>query len=414
MGYTISQKIIARAAGVKDVIPGDVVYVKPDLIMLYDWPGFDGLMRDIRVDPSKVAINLDHFFMPNSEAAAKLHRNYRTTVQKYNIQNFYDIGNSGIGFQLMVEKGHIRPGMLAIHIDPHVSTFGAFGAYCLGVGADIMSAFLIGEVWLRVPKTIKVNATGTFVPGVTSRDLFEKVVADVGPDGAIGSVIEYDGDGIEGMSAESRMVICNSVQYVSAETAIINPDKRAIEYLGGKGKEQGYQMMLSDPDAVYAKVIDYDLARLEPMVVTPPDVYCVQPLRQVEGKEINQALLGTCASGRLEDLRLAAKMLKGRKVHPNVRFLVTPITQQTFKEAANEGLIGELIQAGAQIGPATCGPCYGGIGYLLPGETCIATGTLNIPGRMGSTEAGIYLASAATVTASAITGNITDPRKFFQ
>lgn len=413
MGYTISQKILAKKSGKEHVHPGEIIYAKPDLLWLYDWPGFDGLMRNILIDPERVGINIDHFFSPSTEAIAKLHRNFRATAKKYNIKKFYDIGKTGIGFQLFAEKGNIRPGMLVMHIDPHVSTMSALGAYCIGVGGDVMAGFLTGEIWLRVPETLKVTLTGTFQDGVTSRDVFEKLLQDLGPDGAQGKVVEFTGPAVRAMNIESRMVLCNSVQYLSAETAIVGPDEKTFAYLQGRTTIP-YEIFESDPDAQYAQEVTYDVYEIEPMVVTPPDVFYVKSVKDAAGKKIDQALIGTCAGGRIDDLRIAARILKGKKVHPDVRFLVFPITPQTQSDANKEGLIDILIEAGALIGPSTCGPCYGGFGQLLPGETCLSTGTLNIPGRMGSTEAEVYMANPATVAASALQGEIVDPREFLQ
>ena len=377
--------------------------------MLYDWPGFDGLMRNINIDPARVAYNIDHYFSPPNQQIAKLHRNFRATAEKYGIEKFFDVGQTGIGFQLFAEKGLIRPGMLVAHADPHVSTLSAFGAYCIGIGADVISIFLTGKAWIKVPETIRVDITGSFAEHVTTRDLFEKIVADIGPDGAIGKVIEFSGPGLADISMESRMVLCNSVQYLSAETAIIPSDAVTAAYLRDISDEP-VTAVASDADASFAEVLTYDVSRLEPMVVTPPDVYYVKPAAAVTGTKIHQAIIGTCAGGRIEDLRIAAGLLKNRKVKPGVRFMVTPITPGVMAQASKEGLIETIIAAGALVGPPSCGTCYGGLGQLLPKEVCISTGTLNIPGRLGSTEADIYMANPAVVTASAICGEITDPR----
>ena len=358
MGYTISQKILAAKCNKSHVAPGEIIYAEPDLLWLYDWPGFDGLMRNIMIDPDRVGINIDHHFSPSTQGIAKLHRNFRATAKKYNVKKFYDIGNTGIGFHLFAEEGHIRPGMLVMHIDPHVSTMSALGAYCIGVGGDVMAGFLTGKIWLRVPETLKVTLTGTFQDGVTSRDVFEKLLQDLGPDGAQGQVVEFGGPAVHEMNIESRMVLCNSVQYLSAETAIIGPDEKTLEYLQGK-TDVPYEPLVSDPDAEFAQEITYDISEIEPMVVTPPDVFYVKNVREVAGTKIDQALIGTCAGGRLDDIRIAARILKGKKVHPDVRFLVFPITPQTQRDANREGLIDTLIEAGVLIGPSTCGPCYG-------------------------------------------------------
>ncbi len=411
MRHTISEKIIANAAGKKDVSPGEIVYVKPELAMSYEWPGQDGLIRDIRIDPCRIALNLDHFFLAANEKEAKVHRNFRQTVAKYKIDQFYDVGRGGIGVHLMGEKGLVRPGMLVVHADPHISTLGALGAYSVGIDGDTLSVYLIGEAWLRVPGTLKCNIEGEFPKGVTSRDLFEWIVRDLGPDGATGMVIEYSGPTIAAMSVDSREVLCNSVQYLSAETAIINPDEKTIEYVKGN-TQKDFEIAKSDEDAEFSQVKNYDVSKLEPQIVVPPDVFYVKDVSDVEGTEIDQALIGTCAGGRIEDLRLAAGILKGKKVHPRVRLMVTPISQKTYISALREGLIETFVEAGAVVLSSTCSPCYGGIGYLLPGENCIATGTLNIPGRMGSTDANIYLGSTVTVAASAIEGKISDPRNF--
>jgi 3-isopropylmalate/(R)-2-methylmalate dehydratase large subunit len=406
---TISQKIIAAKCGRDEVVPGEIVQVEPDLVMLYDWPGFDGLMKTINIDPDRVALNIDHYFSPPNEQIAKMHRNFRNTVGKYGIKKFFDIGKTGIGFQLYAEEGLIRPGMLVAHADPHVSTLSAFGAYCVGIGSDVISIFMTGKTWLKVPETLRVHLTGTLPENVTSRDVFEQLVADIGPSGAIGQVVEFTGPGVAAMSMESRMVLCNSVQYLSAETAIIAPDDVTTAYLKGKTQEP-WNPVFGDENAPYAKTIAYDLSTLEPLVVTPPDVYYVKPVGEVSGKKIHQAIIGTCAGGRMEDLRIAAKLLKGKSVAPGVRFMITPITPSILAQASKEGLIEVLVEAGALVGPPSCGPCYGGLSQLLAGEVCISTGTLNIPGRLGSKEAEIYMANPAVVTASAIKGEITDPR----
>lgn len=411
MGQTITEKILSRKLGKAKYKAGDVVFVEPDLAMLYDWPGFDGMIREINFNPDKVVLNIDHFFIQTNEEQAKVHRNFRLTQKKYNLKNFYDVGRTGIGFHLLVEKGHIKPGLFGVHADPHVSTFGAFGAYMIGVGGDIMSVFMLGKCWLKLPETIKIEVTGKFQPGVTSRDLFEKILKDLGPDAGLGQVVEYSGPAISDMSMESRMVLCNSIQYMSAETAIIGSDEKTAEYLKGYGVKN-VELIQSDPDAVFAKTVKIDVSKLEPQVVAPPDVFYVKSIKEAEGAELHQAMIGTCASGRIEDLRLAAKVLKGKKVHPRVRMFISPITPHIYEQAAKEGLLDIFVEAGAVLGPASCGFCYGGFGYLMPGENAITTGTLNIPGRMGSIYGNIYMGNPATVAASAIEGKITDPRKY--
>jgi len=412
MSQTISEKILARAAGRAGVRPGEVIFVKPDLVAIYDWPGFDAMTRDFRIDPSKVAINFDHFFIAHNELEAKTHRNFRKTVQAQGVKCFYDVGKGGIGFHLLAEKGHIRPGMLIVHVDMHVSTFGALGCYAVGVGGDVYGAFRLGEVWLKVPDTVRCILSGHFQRGVTSRDLFEFILKELGPAGAVDDVFEFTGPAVDAMSMDSRMVLCNSVQYISAQTAIINPDDCMRTYLRQRGI-QPFKDASSDPDASYRRTIEYDITGIEPQVVVPPDVFNVRNVSEVAGTKIDQVYIGSCASGRMEDLQLVSQIWERKKIHPGVRVMVTPITQSVYEEAARKGVLTTIAAAGAVVTPPTCGPCYGGFGFLMPGETCLATSTLNIPGRMGSTEASIYLSSAATAAASALTGQITDPRSCF-
>lgn len=411
MGYTLTQKILAKKSGREEALQGEVIWAQPDLISRYDGPTLNADV-DVRIDPDRIALAIDHEFMPKSEGAAKAHRAMREIARKYNIKHFYDIGRTGIQFQLLAEKGLIRPGMLIVDLDPHVSTYGAFGTYSIGVSKDYVQAYRTGEVWLKVPQTLRVNVTGNFGDGVTSRDLFEEIIGDIGPGGALGQVVQYTGPTVAQMSVESRMVLCNLVQFLSAETAIIEPDQKIHDYVKVR-TDKPYETLESDIDAEYARVLDYDVSELEPMVVTPPDMYHVKTINEVAGIEIDQAFLGTCASGRMEDLRLAARILKGKQVHPRVRFVIVPITPQIHREAAREGLTDIFWEAGALVGPPGCGPCTErrGYGWLLPGERCISTGTLNIPGRMGSPKAEIYIGNPATVAASAVTGRITDPRK---
>jgi 3-isopropylmalate/(R)-2-methylmalate dehydratase large subunit len=233
----------------------------------------------------------------------------------------------------------------------------------------------------------------------------------LGPDGGLDKVLEFTGPAIEEMSISSRMVLCNSVQYLSAQTAIINPDDRAVDYLKRRS-EKDIEIINGDPDAGYCEELHYNLKDLQPLVVTPPDVYSVKRVTDIEGIDVHQAFVGTCISGNLEDLRLVAKILNGEKIHPRVRFAIIPGTQEVYLNAIKEGLLEIFINAGSIVSAPGCGPCFGGFGYLLPGENCICTGVLNTPGRMGSEEANIYLANPATVAASAVAGKITDPRNY--
>ncbi len=409
MGETLVQKILAKKSGGRKVAPGEVIWAQPDLIAQYRGAQ---TIPDVRIDPDRIALTPDHQFVPKGEDEAKSHAGMREMAKKYSIKNYDDIGRAGIQFQLLSEKGLIRPGMLIVHIDPHISTYGAFGTYSYGVASDYIQAYRSGEVWLKVPQTLKANVTGKFAEGVTSRDLFEKILGDIGPIGALGQVVEYTGPVVSAMSIESRMVLCNLVMFLSAETAIIEPDQKVLDYVKTR-TDRTFEALYGDAHAKYSRVLHYDVSNLEPQVVMPTARYHVKTVGEAAGIEIDQAYIGTCVSGRMEDLRLAAQILKGRKVHQRVRLVITPITPEIQRDAAKEGLTEIFWEAGALVGPPSCGMCYqGGFGWVLPGERLLSTGTLNLPGRQGSPEAETYLANPATVAASAVEGEITDPRKF--
>ncbi len=409
MGHTLAQKMLAAKCGRKEVQPGEIVWAQPDLIAQYM---HSAGIPDIRIHPDRVAITIDHTFVPKGEAEARSHANMRETARKYKISNFGEVGRTGVQFQWLAERGLVRPGMLIVHLDPHVSTYGAFGTYSCGIGSDYLQAYQTGEVWLRVPQTVKIDVTGRFADGVTSRDLFGQIINEMGPLGALGQVVQFDGPTVSAMSIESRMVLCNMAMFLSAETAIIESDRKIVDYVKSR-TARPFEVFQSDADADYARMLNFDVSDMAPQIVMPDAVYHVESVKAVAGVAIDQGFIGSCASGRMEDLRLAARVLKGRKVHPNVRLVIAPITPEIQKEAAREGLTEIFWEAGALVGPPSCGMCMQlGYGFLLPGETLISTATMNVPGRLGSPEAESYLANPATVAASAVAGKISDPREF--
>ena len=423
MGLSISEKILTRVAG-KSVSPGEYVFVKPDLVASYSGityfpaiarkrvgstPGLEDVGASKVVIPEKNVVFVDHLYPPSNAKEADNISCVREAALSQGIR-LYE--GTGIGHQVMVEKGLGRPGMFVVHFDGHVSILGAVGAYATSVSLeDLLQCNVTGETWVKVPMKIKVVIDSRPPPGVMARDIWHHVLADIGPSGAADGVLEFHGSSIDKMSMDGRMTICDLVQFSGAETGIINPDATTMDYLR-KRTEERPGVVKSDPDAEYERVLKYDVSRLEPLVAVPPDVYYIKPVSEVEGVELNQALIGTCASGKLEDLRVAARILKGRKVHSRVRMFVTPASRAVYEEAAAEGLLETLVQAGAVVTHSTCDTCYGRIGYLSKGETCIASAPLNFPGRMGSTEARIYLGSPATVAASALEGKIADPRRY--
>jgi 3-isopropylmalate/(R)-2-methylmalate dehydratase large subunit len=311
----------------------------------------------------------------------------------------------------MPEKGHVRPGDLIVGADSHTCTYGAFGAFATGIGSTEMAAvFVTGTLWFKVPEVIKVNVTGRFQSFVTPKDLILNIIGRIKADGAIYNGVEFAGSTIGNTSVDGRMVLCNMAVEMGAKTGIIEPDETTSNYVKSRTKEP-FKPVKSDSDATYKKVLDVDVTDLEPQVSCPHSVDNVKPISEVDKVEVDQAFIGSCTNGRLEDLRLAAKLLEGRKVRKGVRLLVTPPSQEVYLEALQGRLIKTFLEAGAIVCNPTCGPCLGGhLGLLAPGETCISSSNRNFIGRMGSSKAYVYLASPATVAASAVTGKITDPR----
>lgn len=422
MGLSISAKILTRAAG-RPVSPGEYVFVKPDLVASYSGITYFPAITDKRVGatpgleevgatgviiPEKNVVFVDHLYPPGNAKEAENISRVREAALSQGIR-FYE--GAGIGHQVMVEKGLGRPGMFVVHFDGHVSILGAVGAYATSVSLeDLLQCNVTGETWVKIPVDIKVVVDSNPPPGVMARDIWHHILADIGPSGAADGVLEFCGSSIDKMSMDGRMTICDLVQFSGAETGIMNPDATTLDYLRRRtGETMG--VVRSDADAEYERVLKYDVSRLEPLVAVPPDVYYIKPVSEVEGVELDQALIGTCASGKLEDLRIAARILKGKKIHGRVRMFVTPASRDIYEEASSEGLLETFVRAGAVVTHSTCDTCYGRIGYLSKGETCIASAPLNFPGRMGSTGASIYLGSPATVAASALEGKIADPRR---
>ncbi len=311
----------------------------------------------------------------------------------------------------MPEKGHVRPGETIVGADSHTCTYGAFGAFATGIGSTEMAAvFVTGKLWFRVPEVIKVIVTGQYQKLVTPKDLTLTIVGKIGADGAIYKGLEFGGSTIRNMSIDGRMVLCNMAVEMGAKVGIIEPDQKTVDYVKAR-TDKPVIPVKSDPDATYERTLELDISKLEPQVSVPHAVDNVKPLSEAEQIEINQGFIGSCTNGRLEDLRSAAQILKGRKVAGGVRLLVIPASQEIYLNALNEGLIGIFMEAGAIIGNPNCGPCLGGhMGLLAEDEVCISSSNRNFIGRMGSTKSYVYLASPATVAASAVTGKITDPR----
>jgi 3-isopropylmalate/(R)-2-methylmalate dehydratase large subunit len=414
----ILEKILANASGKQEVSSGEIVEASIDAAMIHDLTG-PLAIKSFRMigakkvwDNNKVVIILDHLVPASSVISAGLHKTVRNFAEEQNIQNFYDVGRGGVCHQVMPEKGHIRPGEVIVGADSHTCTYGAFGVFSTGIGSTEMAAvFTTGKLWFRVPEVIKVDVTGKLPSMVTPKDLTLNIVGKIGADGAIYKGLEFSGSTIRNMSVDGRMVLCNMAVEMGAKAGIIEPDQKTLDYVKAR-TDKPFKAVKSDPDETYERVVDVDVSDLEPQVAVPHSVDNVKPVSEVDGVKVDQAFIGSCTNGRLEDLQSAAQILKGKKIARNMRLIVIPASQEIYLNALNEGLIKTFMDAGATIGNPNCGPCLGGhMGIMADGEACISTSNRNFIGRMGSTKSFVYLASPATVAASAITGKITDPRK---
>jgi 3-isopropylmalate/(R)-2-methylmalate dehydratase large subunit len=419
MKMNISEKILAKASGKSTVHPGDIVDANVDVIMVHDLTGplaieaFKKMGVNKVWDNKKVVIILDHQIPAESVKMAELHKMLRKFAKEQSVR-IYDVGEGGICHQVMPEKGYVTPGSLIVGADSHTCTYGAFGAFATGIGStEAAAVFATGKIWLKVPETIKIYVKGQFQKYVTPKDLILSIIGKLGVDGAIYKSVEFTGPTMKAMSTAGRMTVCNMAVEMGAKNGIVEPDETTSKFLEGRipNVKESFKSLKSDADAAYEKTINIDVANLEPQVACPSSVDNVKPISKVGDVEVNQAFIGSCTNGRIEDLRLGAQILKGKKVKSGVRALVIPASQEVYAQALKEGLVEIFTEAGALVCGATCGPCLGGhIGLLASGEVCVSTSNRNFIGRMGSTEASVYLASPATVAASALTGKLTDPR----
>jgi len=413
---TCTEKILSRAMG-RPVEVGEIIHPEPDLVTVHDWyvVNFDQALQDFGVEalhaPDKVLISTDHEPLAVSAAAAERQKRVREIVAKYGITNFFDAGRGGHGHVFPMELGYIRPGMFVLAYDIHVTNFGAVG--CLGIPlvTEISEVLACGTVWLRVPETIRVNLSGALQPGVSMRDIAQRLIVDLGADLADYTVIEYGGPALADIDFGGRMVLCNTPIEIGAKSALVESDDETRRFLESRVKGEVPEIR-SDAGATFKAVLDYDLGALGPQVAAPPTPDNVVNIEEVAGKPVHYAFIGSCAAASLTDLQDAGRILKGRQVAPGVRLIITPGTQEMARQAAAQGLTEIFMNAGAMITAPGCGPCAGGrIGPMAPGEVSINTGTRNDSGRLGPRDSEIYLASPLTVAASAVAGQITDPRE---
>ncbi|MGW8289084.1 MAG: homoaconitase large subunit [Candidatus Bathyarchaeia archaeon] len=416
----ITEKILAKASGKSTVKPGEIVNANVDMVMVHDLTGplaveaFKKIGIQKVWDNKKVVVILDHQIPAESVKAAELHKTMREFAREQQLQ-IYDIGKGGICHQVMPEKGHVLPGTVIVGADSHTCTYGAFGAFATGIGStEAAAVFATGKIWLKVPEAIRINVNGQFQRYVTPKDLALHVIGKLGAGGAIYKSVEFRGPTIRNMSVAGRMTLCNMTVEMGAKNGIVEPDKTTRKFLEGRTTKMlpSFESLISDPDAKYEKTVDIDVTSLTPQIAYPSSVDNVKPASEMNNVQIEQAFIGSCTNGRIEDLRLAAEIMKGKQVKEGVRTLVIPASQEVYMQALKEGLIEVFTDAGVLVCGSTCGPCLGGhIGLLAPGETCVSTSNRNFIGRMGSKEAKVYLASPTTVAASALTGKITDPQE---
>ncbi len=420
-GKTIAEKILAsHSLSGTNFKPDDIINAKLDLIMSHIGTGkvvldFNKIRPSKKrkiFDPSKIVVLFDHYVPAPSERWAAVHDLIRKFVKKQGISNFYDI-REGICHQVVPEKGHARPGMLIIGGDSHTTTYGAFNAASCGVGnTDLFYGYIKGELWFRVPHTIKFNITGKLPYNVMSKDAIIKIAGDYTAEVATYKSIEFTGETMENLTIASRMTISNFALELGAKFAFGVPDQKVVDWVK-KRTDEPFELIKPDPDAEYSETYDLDVSNLEPQVSCPHTVDNVKPISDLEGIKVNQAFLGSCTNGRYEDLEIAAKILEGKTIHDDVRMIVTPASKEIWLQAAKSGISETLINAGAIITNPGCGACFGALGGLLgPSEKCISSANRNFKGRMGSAAAEVYLGSPATVAASALKGEITDPRGY--
>ncbi len=409
---TISQKIFSRASGsTKMVEPGEIVEADVDYALSHDGTSvlaikaFSETGSEKVWDPERIVIPFDHIVPANNETTAELQKDVRAWAKEQNIANFYDIG-SGVCHQVFPEQGFALPGLLLVGADSHSCTYGALGAFGTGVGAtDVAEIYSRGRLWFKVPKTLSVRVSGMLRPFVSAKDIALMVIGKQGADGATYKAVEYIGPVIEDLSISGRMTLCNLGVEMGAKAAIVPPDKKTDAWLAGRAR-QIYKPMHSDPDS-YDYEYEYDISDLEPQVAVPFRVDNVRPVSELEGLEVDQVFIGTCTNGRLEDLAVAARILKGEKV--KARTMVIPASREVLLEALQSGIIQTLVEAGAMIGPPGCGPCLGAhMGVLAEGEVCVSTSNRNFSGRMGK-GGRVYLTSPATAAASARRGCLAVP-----
>ena len=418
MGKTFAEKVLARAAGATEAVPGQVLDVYPDLYMSPNasWRcirTMEKLGTDQIYDVDRIAMVMDHIAPAQTAKTADDQRICREYAALRGIKKFYDV-DAGIAHLVLSEEGHIRPGMVVIGSDSHTTIYGALGAFGTGVGfSELTAAWVTGKIWMKVPQSLKVVIEGPLARGSSSKDVMLKLIGDLTADGATYMSVEFHGSYIEGLSVSERMTLCNLAMELGAKNGFVRPDEVTRSYLAGRGvPPDQYAELHPDPDAVYVKSVTIDGRSLSPQIACPHQVDNVKPIEQVAGTKVNQVFIGSCANAKYEDLVEAAQILKGRKIANGVRLIVSPASKEIVGRIVKDGTFSILLDAGALITNPGCSACAGDGGVMADGEVTLSTANRNFQGRMGSYKAEIYLGSPAVAAATAVKGVIADPREF--
>ncbi|MFH1824937.1 MAG: 3-isopropylmalate dehydratase large subunit [Candidatus Firestonebacteria bacterium] len=416
MGMTITEKILAKHCGKKIVRPGDLLWVKVDIALGNDITAPISIKEFYLAgakkvfDKNKVVLVPDHFTPNKDIKSAEQAKMLRDFAREQKLKYYFEVGKMGVEHALLPEQGIVTAGDLIIGADSHTCTYGGLGAFSTGVGStDLAAAMITGETWLKVPETIKFIFNGKLNKWVGGKDLILYIIGNIGVDGALYKAMEFTGEAIRNLSMESRLSMCNMAIEAGGKNGIIEPDEITKEYLKNRAVRKPI-FYSSDKDAKYSQVIEYDSAKIEPQVAFPHLPSNTKPISKVGKIKIDQVIIGSCTNGRIEDMRMAAKVVKGKKVHKNVRAIVIPATQMVFKQMIKEGLMEIFVESGFAVSTPTCGPCLGGhMGILAEGEVAVATTNRNFVGRMGHPKSEVYLSNPAIAAASAISGRIASP-----
>ncbi|HVF52500.1 MAG TPA: 3-isopropylmalate dehydratase large subunit [Actinomycetota bacterium] len=419
-GQTITEKILAAHSGRERVVPGEIVMAKVDLAMANDITAPPAIRALEQMgcgpwDRSKIALVASHFAPAKDIASANLLTAMRRFAQEQDIEHFFDVGRGGIEHILLPEEALVLPGQVVIGADSHSCTYGALGCFSTGVGStDIAAVWATGEIWLRVPASMRLSYSGRPGPWVVGKDVILSVIARIGDDGAAWMAMEHTGPGLRHLTMESRLTLTNMAIEAGAKSAIIEPDDTTMEYVSERrastGRHLPFEVFSSDPDACYERELDVDLDTLEPMVAQPSLPSRAIPVSEVRSGRIDQVFIGSCTNARIEDLRIAAHVLGNQRIADGVRLMVIPATQRVWRQANDEGLLDLFATAGATVSTPTCGACLGGhMGVLGPNEVCVSTSNRNYVGRMGHRTAQVYLANPGVAMAAAVAGEVVHP-----